>query len=589
MGNLHVLRMFLVVFIAVIFAVSVVGSVIIMFDKNYSIQQTTIPSPSVPGYKPPTNTTKITNLNDNMDTISLMNFNNEKTEKTTIKTTDNNPNNPNINPNITVLQQPQPNFGSFVICNLQQTLVVSVGDTFSAIGILNWDDKKGKWESDTKYYGWDESNQSPDTSKITSGYIFGSGTDAGDVFADTTAVSVGTVGVKSMILSDDALRLYVAYQSSVAGTSVSSNVSYSNTTSRIQVFTQPGTTQGSDWVHACNVFDTCSYGNYASSQFTNTFTEKKGINTDMGAFTQSVVTKKNNYLLFTNSSSEAVPGWGFGVNIFEENQDDGQMSYTLLTRLHLPVDTSTQEDRYSFGKSFAASESRCIVSFGSHELDTDNRSKSNRLAYFLYTTKYGWVFRYYLYCPSDFEYFGTSVLFVNDGHTLLVGSPSVSSVKYSGRVYLYQLNDRDAWVVNQTIQDPSSWTSTYKFGWFLNKNTTGTIFTVTGNQNTDYNNIQQQPEDNGMFKCNEFNSNCTLPFIAFYYLEYLSKDDVRIVHEDQVYTIYQPLSDNPTGKTFVDPTFGADVYIPNDTDKQMIIVGSNLNKEVYILKQKETN
>ena len=425
-----------------------------------------------------------------------------------------------------------------------------------------------------------------------------------------TASAVGSSGVSSLVLSPDSLRLYVGYIDSTD--SSESSFPFGQYIGKIQVWRN---VQDS-WSHSCSV-DTASecelvsdminpfgsqvvglnHSTVGSTQGYNSFSETRTVGDSFAQYIKSSINSSNgNYILAVNSSICVVNG--NCVNIFEEQND---FSYKAVGILFLP-DTFSECARNSFGKAFSLVDDSCLVAFGPHSGTCSNVVDLPRVAYFKRdNTNQAWKFISVIDPPSatPFEFFGTSITMSQYGGVAIIGSPSSGGDQKSpvpspgaGHVYIYVRDNRDVWVLNQTVSDPwissTPFPNTGNFGWFVHTDKDFRLLAVTGNQDTVYRNPYPAivPQGNECsFKNGILQKSCQYTNVIFFSIDQMT--NTVAVDQNKTIRLYQEQTLQPSQR--VDPLFGANVSIIIDAFRDvsgsvssLAVIGSPLNQTVSL-------
>lgn len=399
---------------------------------------------------------------------------------------------------------------------------------------------------------------------------------------NVAASSIGT-GVKQLVLSEDDLRLYVAYEDSTI--SINNPYAFQQVTGRVQVFVRPpgpkNTSQDASefWQHSDNlVSDVKSpFGAritgipvIGSESSYNTFTDTVASGDAFGGYMVASGTPLTTgaYRLACSIQSGIDPSLGRNICIYAESNDLTQVCEAVLT---LPSGTGfTAADRSSFANQFVFSNHFVIANVGAHDLPG-----TCRLIEFVKQDN-NWSMGSTIPSPNDKELFGTSMVMANYGPVLIVGSPTASLPNAStnpvgGHVYVFVKSQVGVWTLNQSIEDPFLTTdlpNTGTFGWFVNASYDFRVISVTANQYSVY--TSRQPVSTTCVPGVQCGLQC---FELFAFNQVLNTIDMTNPQR-----MFQELG----SPQLIDPLFGSQVSITTtQTNGTIVLTGSPLNQTIY--------
>ncbi len=311
----------------------------------------------------------------------------------------------------------------------------------------------------------------------------------GDVVLNDAASALGCLGPRSIVLSPDNLRLYVAYRDSTM--SQDNTFPFEQLSGNVQVWSRQST-DVKEWSHLPNAvtitnpFTNQIAGIDANSTF-NSFLRARTSGDNLGvaiAATSSGVPVATYDVAI--GCQNGVLDNGRSVMIFREQND---FSYEIQSVLTLPSNEASvnQNDRNSFATAFAYSGDVVVGSLGSHDAPS-----TRRLAWFLRTNDV-WAFKGFIPSPNTAELFGTSMGLNADGTAIVVGSPlattDLKTIPLGGHVYLYTRTNAQ-WTLHDSLSDPYISSTTFPnfgtFGWFVNVDPSFRVVTVSANQDSRY-------------------------------------------------------------------------------------------------------
>lgn len=408
--------------------------------------------------------------------------------------------------------------------------------------------------------------------------------EGGALVINDSASGLGCVGVRSIVLSTDDLRLYVAFRDS---TMSNDNIfPFDQVAGKVQVWRRDSA-DAQNWQHMTNAdmqnpFTTQVGGLNVDAPF-NAFLDINLLGDDFGSY----MITANTYEIAIACQMGALDT-GRNICVFQEEND---FSYKPNAILVLPGDEKSvsSADRQSFATAFAFSGDgkTCVASLGSHDTPS-----ARRLAWFLKggdgvsATAARWEFQDFIDRPvsNADEIFGTSMVLNPDGTVCIVGSPTApvdsSTIPFNGHVYIYT-RSATTWTLIESISDPFATSSpapnTRTFGWFVNTDRNFRVLTVSANQDSLYYptfHMMQPPAHTCSFSLTSPNAPCTYTnFVVFSILQETSSLDLSTVQR-----VYQDL----VATDFIDPLFGARVDIAETSTGVLFLAGSPLNQKMTL-------
>lgn len=380
--------------------------------------------------------------------------------------------------------------------------------------------------------------------------------------------AIGTIGIRSLALSIDDNRLYVAFFDTE-----NSDLSFGQYSGKIQVFQK---SSPNAWVRSdviINPFGSqytgfyCPAGEVATTGY-NSFTRLYNRGDEFGGYIRTTINKSNGrYIVAADSNLTNTLSIGRCIYIFEE-QSGGIHNNTDV--LCLPKNSKfTNFERNSFATCFDIADDIVLVSMGAYEMD-------RKIVQFLRVDT--WILSdYFIDAPNTKEIFATSITINQHGNIAVVGSPSSD---IGGSVYLYTRKNGE--VFNspplKTINDP---TSKGAFGWFVTTNVAFTILTVSTNQNISVAGVTKPCQSSATSCCVVSEGSVQGPCDYSAFVVYSINDgsiDIKISNR-----IYQ--SQFPEYSPFIDPLFGGVVAIsssPAPNGNYILIASSPLNQSMTI-------
>jgi hypothetical protein len=409
-----------------------------------------------------------------------------------------------------------------------------------------------------------------------------------ETIKNQTATSVGSVGVKSIVLSSDESRLYVGYLDSEI--TQNNPFIFKQKLGKVQVWSK---SQDRYFVSDNFIADIANnFGSQViglSNQF-NAFTQDTSRSDDFGAYIQTTINSTNMRRVVA-INTEVGSKLGRCIVIVEE-QDD--YSHKRVGSLFLPEHsryTFTEDDRNSFGNAYAIMDDICLASLGAHESPgiPNSTNHANRIAYFQRNRNQTWKFMCIIQCPVDYEYFGTSMVLSSTGGVVIIGSPQMAGVPSSsdgwvpgpsgGHVYVYIRDNQNVWNLHQTVSDPWSGGDNGNkgnFGWFVNIDKNFRLLTVSGNHDTIYYQSTRKKFPSVQPNCEDNNVFCAYSCIILFPFD--NSIQKLVINKGSTSRLFQNISSND----FVDPLFGSQVKIADDYNT--IVVGSPMNSNIRIWK-----
>jgi hypothetical protein len=421
----------------------------------------------------------------------------------------------------------------------------------------------------------------------------------GNLEINKSASAVGCLGVNSIALSLDDLRLYVAYRDS--NISSQNPFAFEQTTGKIQIFSRapgPNNTNvnaSEIWQHVTDLKSDISnpFGGQpfgivpiGSNLDFNAFLETHTLGDEFGSNIQTSFAVANPNLTYAvGVSSQSTIGGNIGrcISMFEEQQS---LVYQSTGILFLPTsgflaNTFTSQDRSSFAVSFALVGKTCVASLGSH-----NDSKSCRLANFQFVDNV-WKFIDVILPPNENEFFGTSLCLSPWESGMVIGSPASSQIgdvvsPTGGHVYVFVRDTLGIWNLNQSVTDPflvGDFPNRFTFGWFCNMSRNFQYLSVSANQNSLYSTNNRNPvrpsPGTCTFQNNLPNSPCDYTCIEIFAFD----QSTNMINVSGATRTYQDLGVT----SYIDPLFGSRVSIAQDNQGQIVfLTGSPINENITL-------
>ncbi len=419
----------------------------------------------------------------------------------------------------------------------------------------------------------------------------------GNLELNRAASSVGCIGVNSIALSLDDLRLYVAYRDS--NISSQNPFAFEQTAGKLQIFSRapgPNNTNvnaSEIWQHVTdlksdikNPFGSQPFGilPIGSDLNYNAFLETYTIGDEFGSNIQTSFAVSNPNLTYAVgvSSQSTLSDVGRCISIFEEQKS---LIYQSTGILFLPTSgflssTFTSFDRSSFATSFALVGKTCVASLGSHQ-----DSKSCRLANFQFVDNV-WKFIDVILPPNQNEFFGTSMCLAPWETTMVIGAPTSSQIgdvipPTGGHIYVFNRLE-GIWSLNQSITDPflvGDFPNRFTFGWFCNMSRNFEYLSVSANQNSLYYTNNSTPIRPSTGTC-QFSNNLPSSSCDYTCIEIFAFDQSKnTISLNNVTRTYQDLGIS----SYIDPLFGSRVSIgQNDAGTIVFLTGSPINENITL-------
>ena len=421
--------------------------------------------------------------------------------------------------------------------------------------------------------------------------------DNNSLVINKSASAIGCLGVNSIALSLDDLRLYVAYRDS--NISSQNPFAFEQTAGKIQIFSRapgPNNTNvnaSEIWQHVTdlksditNPFGSQPFGitPIGSGLNYNAFLETYTLGDEFGSNIQTSFPVLNPNLKYAVgvASQSTLASVGRCISMFEEQTS---LVYQSTGILFLPTSgflssTFTSADRSSFATSFALVGKTCVASLGSH-----NDSKSCRLANFQFVDNV-WKFIDVILPPGENEFFGTSICLSPWETTMIVSGPSSSAINdvvspTGGHIYVFNRLE-GIWTLGQSVIDPflvGDFPNRFTFGWFLSVSRDFLYVAVTANQNSLYSTNNITPVRPYPGSCT-FNgqlpsSQCDYSCIEIFEFDQ-STNTINIASATRTYQ-------DSGASSYIDPLFGSRVSIAqNDTGSVVFLTGSPINENITL-------
>jgi hypothetical protein len=426
---------------------------------------------------------------------------------------------------------------------------------------------------------------------------FPSGT--GNPVCNIGAANVGSVGTHSIEVSDDELRLYVAY--------IDPNISKENpfpfqqVAGKIQVFSRsPGALSNTNndqifWSTCstdvktrkltCNSILSNPFGSQTvgiDSKVQNSFTLDVARSGDQfGGYIRTSTNSTNRKRMVAASANFGTnTSEGRIVSVFEEDTED--ISYRVVGILQLPQPGTplaisfeiSDTDYTSFATSFDLVNDTCLVGFGGHSTSPAT-DKHRRLANFRRNEPtQEWEFIDVIDSPAaspKTEYFATSVRLSPEGDWAFIGSPAINpTVSSTGHVYSMLRGSDNIWALKDTVKDKYPKNSPRTFGWFVDVDRSFRFLTVSSNQDSVYSVKNEKVSTDCSSQNGQGilpNTECNAPAITIFTIDRTdSTIETKNPNPAYLFQNSSDLQDVKGNAMYVDPLFGAKVDISGTTD-----------------------
>lgn len=334
---------------------------------------------------------------------------------------------------------------------------------------------------------------------LLTGYGNDPSSSSGNLTVNFDASSVGCVGFRSIAVSPDGLRLYVAYRQSVMGQDLlnASNFPFRALVGKVAVFTRQATIlAGGDssdnstqtaWTQDFELSFSNPFGSqmasldlYGSQSNINAYTQAPSSGDDFGQYIVTSRDTDQNLLSVAVRSNFAYFQDG-GAAVFVLVEDIKTNTYTLQGVLQL---NAGDEDAGTFGQVIALQDQWL---FAWHPLaNVVSIWKRVNRVWSQFQTLQG----------QPLENFGTSICLDPLGRLALIGAPTRFTTTsggtvtpgHGGSVYLYRWNSTtEKWELKDTLKDPTA--SPKAFGYWVNTSSDFQIVSVSTNQDNRFNQI----------------------------------------------------------------------------------------------------
>lgn len=395
------------------------------------------------------------------------------------------------------------------------------------------------------------------------------------------ASGLGCIGVKSMALSTDGLRLYIGYRDSAL--SESNIFPFEQVSGKVQVWTRND--KSDIWQHIQPFADIVNpfanqVGGVGLTSVNNRFTNTVLSGDDFGSYMIALGSGEGNYEIACACQTGPL-NTGRSIMIFKEQND---FSYAMTGLLSLPLDEKSvsSSDRLSFAQSFSFAGDTIIASLGLY-----NNPGNRRLAWYQRSNNI-WQFSGFITNPDSSELFGTSMVLHPLGFAFVVGSPKAPNpstpnvIPIGGHVYMYLLNSSNQWVILDSLSDPYLTDpiapNVRTFGWFVSTDNEFRILCVSANQNSLY--LNPFPLTRPALHTCTFSTDGVPTTACLYGVIDVFSMDVNSLkfHSDKFTRVFQ----DSTINDFIDPLFGAQVSVVVGDTRVVFGMGSPLNQKVMI-------
>ncbi len=397
----------------------------------------------------------------------------------------------------------------------------------------------------------------------------------GNDVLNTFASAVGSVGLRSIVLSIDNLRLYVSYRDPSMGTD--SLYPFEAIGAKVQTWrrTDP---KSESWQHLTDIVN--PFPNVPQFQLLfNSFWNVNVSGDNFGDFLQTY----GHYGIAIGTQSSVLRASSDQQRCIVLMTEQNDFSYATDSILCLPNDPSVSvADLESFGTVFAVSGdgTTCVASLGGY-------GGVRRVAHFDKIDTL-WTFVGFLNAPSSptNQIFATSICLDASGTKCIIGSPSAptqpNAIPVGGNVYVYK-NSGNGFELLDTVSDPfltnQSFPNTRTFGWFVNVDPDWRVLTVSANQNSLYIDpfpLTKPPNATCTFAADGTPlSPCTYTVIEAFAIDQISGK----IDQTHVARAFQDTG----GLDFIDPLFGARVEMALEENPAILfLAGSPLNQKMTL-------
>lgn len=460
------------------------------------------------------------------------------------------------------LQAPPQGYGHCAILPNAQQFFSSLSNGYAAFGQYNYatTQSEKKFIADTNSYKQRENI-----------ILFNCPTTGKQPDINVDASAVGSVGFGSIAVSDDGLRLYVAYKQPYMGSSITSQLfPFQQLIGRVGVYTRPvtnstGQSDSSTWSYSCDLSLRNPFGSQAGGlvNFCNPSSREILTGDDFGSLIRTSIDQvTGDRLTAVRANFGYVQSNGACISVFTE-QSTGSQTVSGVLQLWDFYPKDTVQENIVFGQDFDLGNDALVAAIRvpANGCADVAYTPVNKLAYFLYNyTLSTWEFKQTIDTPDTKEDFGVSVRVSPDGNMMLVGAPTfpagygyIGSTPYApgqgGSMYVYKrATDKTKWTLHQTVKDPFALThSAGAFGYSVSTDPAFLVAAVSANQN---NTLGVKPP-----LVSTVNANTELPVVLLFPID--QKEVTVQVNPVKVVAITQP-APTPT-QNYVDPLFGSNV------------------------------
>ncbi len=313
------------------------------------------------------------------------------------------------------------------------------------------------------------------------------------------ASAFGSLGYRSIAMSYDSKRLYLAYRTSKTGpNAASASFGFGQKVGKVAVYTHPADDEkSSHWVYACDLFLQNPFGSQVAllSPSCSPLSATMMTGDEFGAIIRTSVNRATkNRLTAVRSNFLNDHANGAAICIFEENTGTREQVLSGNLQLLDSYGSFTPAARAGFANDFAISDKVVLAAIrepgndcaGNQDLSTAHY----RLAYFRRNDDLGlWEFKQLIESPAgNTQDFGVSILLSPDASMALIGSPNLPTGNTPGKggnVYVYTLSaDGLTWSQGQVVADPkASENLVGAFGYFLSADPLFLVVSISANQN----------------------------------------------------------------------------------------------------------
>lgn len=319
--------------------------------------------------------------------------------------------------------------------------------------------------------------------------------------ANTFASSVGAVSYRSIAMSADGTRLYVAYRQPIMGATDKSQIfPFLQLCGQVATFTRPADPSGglptsTDWTFACSLELSNPYGSQTAQfdQICDPITGNLLTGDDFGALMRVSTNLDNgNRMVAVRANFGLRIADGAFVTVYEETSDN---VYTVSGLVHLFDGTTpfTLAEKLVFGRDFALGDDALLCAVRTPAGGCGVTTPRYDLVFFQRSpTSQQWLYQQLLSAPANDagpEDFGVSLAMNADGTQALVGSPRLptgSQPGVGGHVYVYQRATQAPylWTQTQAFVDPFASAHVLgAFGYFVSVDQQFLVCAISANQN----------------------------------------------------------------------------------------------------------